>query len=167
MTDLQQMAHQTGGQTSPIAFPNARKFAKLTKDKRDLEARLKQVNGELDKLAPMASDELIQNGVPRLPIDGMLLYFARLINASAAGQDPRRMRRAFARIGLGDLISPKPNVQAIKSHILERLNANLPVENVVSKYVRWQQFRQLRCIADSGMPLSDSLDEALGEPKID
>ena len=136
------------------------RFADLTRRKRRIAALAEKVEAELRSIEIQAADELIQEGVPRLPLNGQLLYFGRAIQATATGQDGARMRRAFARIGLGDLVSPRPNIQGIKAHIRERLEAELPVERVVNRYVRWKEIRQLRCVVDGGKPPPDSLDSS-------
>ena len=148
------------------AFANARRYVELTVAKQDLKTQLEAIEAALRGLEPKAVEEMLNEGLPRLPIDGRLLYFGRLITASTAGQDPKIMKRAFARVKLGDLVMAKPNIMGIKSHIRERLDAGLAVEPVITRFVQWRELRQLRCVKDSGEAAPTSLDEALGKGSL-
>jgi hypothetical protein len=151
-----------------MAFDHARRYAALTRRKRRILGLLEKVEAELRTLEPLATEEMIDAGVPRVSFGDMRLFFGTVVFASAAGQDATKMKRAFTRVGLGSLVEPKANIQGIKSHIRERLAAGDPVEPVISRYIRWEEVRQLRCVTDGGKPppAIRTMDDHLGEERI-
>lgn len=129
----------------------ARRFAELVARKREIEADLRIVNAQIEDARPKAEQEMIDAGIPRLPVAGMLLFFGQQIRASfRKGMDPEAARRAFTRVGLGDLVPRRMNIQAVKAHIRERLENEEAVEPTIARWVDYKSWKELRAVADDG-----------------
>lgn len=68
-----------------------REFVRLTNQKRELEADLRDVKARLGELEPQILDHFQQDGIQRVTVDGYTLYLSRSLYAGPKDGDKDRM----------------------------------------------------------------------------
>lgn len=73
-----------------------KEFVRLTAQKRDAEAQLKDLKARLDELEPQVSDGFIDDGVQSVNIDGYTVYLNRKLFAGPKDGDKTAMIEALS-----------------------------------------------------------------------
>lgn len=106
-------------------------YERKTLEKRDLEARVRDLNRELEELEPRALDYLINAGLTNVKLaSGSTVYLDKTIWASLVddeGGTKEGAHRALKRANLGYLVKSNVNVQSLSAYVRERLKEGLPL----------------------------------------
>jgi len=108
---------------------NAKRFVALTVEKRQIEARLKEIEAELRSLQEPLLDYMADSGIDRISLDGYTLYPLTQTWASALDGDQPRACAALEVAGLSKMVQPRFNAQTLSAWVREQMAAGqeLPV----------------------------------------
>ena len=106
----------------------ARRYVALDKEKKELKAHLKVVQGELDKLEPEVLEVFINEGVDSIKVDGRTVSPKAQIWVSPKREDWETTEEAYERAcaalegaGLGQFTGKRFNSQTVSSYVREIL----------------------------------------------
>lgn len=112
------------------AMQRARLLVALTAEKRQLEARLREVVEAIAAQQEPLLEFLADSGVARLTVDGYTIFPYSQTWASAQDGDMQRACDALIAAGLGDMCALRFNAQTLSAWVREELRAgrDLPAE---------------------------------------
>ena len=94
------------------------RFTTLTREKRELEAKLRMVQDELNGVMPALLDSMAESGVQSIKSnDGATVYMAR--NIFARPVDAEALCQALERTGYGDIISRGVHHKTLNAFVKE------------------------------------------------
>lgn len=94
-----------------------RRFADLTKEKRELEARVRGISKELADIKEKALEEMAESGLTSAPFEDMIVYASHEVRAKVADRDAACL--ALQRAGFEDLIQTTVNLNTLHALIRE------------------------------------------------
>jgi hypothetical protein len=103
-----------------------RRFIEVDKERRQLEARLKEVKTEHAALAAQIQTDFDATGTQHERVDGMTVYVAHTLWARPKDGDQARLCAALRSVDDADLsvlVEPRVNIQTLSALARERLNA--------------------------------------------
>ena len=107
-------------------FPTFEAAANLIREKSALTRRLKEVDGELNRLQPLVSAYFAQHGMPRIPLQGVTLYIRRDLWARPKFKGGQKdVCLAMCATGYGHFVHDTYDVSAFSAHVRELERANL------------------------------------------
>jgi len=166
------------------ALEACRRVAELHAEKERLGEALRKVNLDLDLALGEAEREMVEAGLPRLPIDGKLLYwqgYAQVVPRLGRDGPPRPPRttlpeearaalyRAMSRMGIAELMPRGVNTRALQGWIVEQVEDGHELPEAFTHWFDYATGKQLRVRNDQagggGASVKDKLDAALGGGK--
>ena len=97
-----------------------KRYARLERDKRDLENKLKQTKAQIETLRESVLAWFQDHGVTSQAIDGMTLYIRRELWAGREeGIDNDAAIAALQAAGLGEYAGPRINTQSLSAYLRE------------------------------------------------
>ena len=121
-----------------MALDNAREVARLYKRKADLEEQIKEVKRDLDAALQKAGDELIEEGLPRLAIKGVIIHFKTVASVKIrdgrdgpplegrqqlSSEDNGKLMGAMKRMGLSAFVKTAVNKNSLIAYIRNMIEA--------------------------------------------
>ena len=107
--------------TQTAMFELAKKLKELKDTKNDLEARLKEINTEIDnvdfELATMMTDSETQN----FTVAGTMFCLANKVRASAVADRKEELYEALRNEGYGDLVYETVNANSLSAFVKEQM----------------------------------------------
>jgi hypothetical protein len=97
-----------------------RRLIEIDERCRKIKAEDKTLSEERDRLELEATEEMIEEGVSKIEVDGTLIHIRRDLYASTAGMDKDAAVAYLKRIGLGDYVSEGFNANSISAWLRER-----------------------------------------------
>jgi hypothetical protein len=98
----------------------------LHKEKRDLEARLKATNAEIETLEDEAGAELVESGVQNMRVNDRSIYLAEELYVGA--EDKEAVCEVLKAMGMEDLVKESYNTNTLSAYVreLERTGEGVP-----------------------------------------
>lgn len=107
--------------TQTAMFELAKKLKELKDTKNDLEARLKEINTEIDnvdfELATMMTDSETQN----FTVAGTMFCLTNKVRASAVADRKEELYEALRNEGYGDLVYETVNANSLSAFVKEQI----------------------------------------------
>ena len=107
--------------TQTAMFELAKKLKELKDTKNDLEARLKEINAEIDTvdfdLATMMTDSETQN----FTVAGTMFCLTNKVRASAVADRQEELYEALRNEGYGDLVYETVNANSLSAFVKEQM----------------------------------------------
>ena len=101
-------------------FETAGKLYLLKEEKKELEARVKELNGIIEKTDKELSDEMAEGELESFNYKGHTFYLNNRLFASPAKDRKEDMLQALKDNGFGDLVTESVNSQTLASFIKEQ-----------------------------------------------
>ena len=115
-------------------------YVDKVREKRGLDAQIKELNREIENLEQLAVDELINRGLQNVKLaSGETVYLNKDFYASLVNDDNNEKagaHAAFKRARLGDLVKPNVNISSLKAYIRELRNNGKQLPPSVRKWVK-------------------------------
>ena len=109
----------------------------LTRRKKEIDTELKEIEREIRFLGPQIVEDMIDNEMQKLTIDGATVYLRTQLWARATRDDPdseyasefeqERACEALEAAGLGDLVKPRFNVHSLSAEVRRMTKAGEPI----------------------------------------
>jgi hypothetical protein len=119
--------------------PTMRKYARLIKDLRTVEARVRALKKDIDQLEPTIREQFTEAGVQRMNVDGVTLYVRRQLWAYPGEGGQEAACRALRRAHHGDMVREAYNVNTLSAWVRERAKAagleDAPLADIIRKAV--------------------------------
>jgi hypothetical protein len=122
----------------------ARRFGALVKEKRDLEAELRRVKDEMGTLEPLVLDEMQNNQMDRMHLDGQTIYMHRILTSKAKGGNRNAVVAALKAEGLGDLVAEGYNANSLSAWVREQLAADEPLPPLLAATLDLEEIVSIR-----------------------
>lgn len=120
-------------------------FKEKTAQKRELEAQVKELNGEIAVAQEQAISAMLESGVTSVKVDGATIYISSQVSASPADGDEEAMCNALVNLEWGDIVKRTVNRQTLASFVKgfrdeESGEIDLPAElKEVIKVTEWHK----------------------------
>ncbi len=124
-----------------------RQLALLIAKKRRLESELRSVKGEISSIEDVCINEMITNGIPRLPLDlddgsRITLYLDK--RRYAKPKDHSMLARAFEDLGMGDLVKTRVNPQTLNAYVREYDQNGIPLPTIIDDCLEYHEDISIR-----------------------
>lgn len=108
---------------------------KLIVEKRRLEAELRVVNSAITKLEEVALDEMANNGINSISIEGNNLYIYKMSNVALSGDiDRNQVALNLKAAGLGSYVTENFNLNSISAYYRESMEEPVPGLKINDKF---------------------------------
>lgn len=121
------------------------RFKEKTRQKRELEAQVKELNAEIAAAQEQAINAMLESGVTSVKVDGATIYISSQVSASPADGDEERMCNALEMLEWGDIVKRTVNRNTLASFVKgfrdeESGEIDLPTElKEVIKVTEWHR----------------------------
>jgi hypothetical protein len=106
----------------PSMGERIKQFATLEHERRELEAKLKDIEGRASKLAAALLDDFADNGIQNTRCDGLTIYVRTDRYVSKKKDvETQTICDLLESLGRGDMVSDGYNASSLKSWVLEQI----------------------------------------------
>jgi hypothetical protein len=102
-----------------VNIENLREFVALEKKKAELNREIKQTQKALDALDTLLTQQLLDDGVQSVNVDGRTVYLRRDLYASALDGDRAAVVQALKDSGLSQYVSEQYNTNSLSAYVRE------------------------------------------------
>lgn len=109
-------------------FEMADRLKELKAEKKTLEATVKEINAEIERLDLNLSDAMAEAECDKFSRNGSTFYLSSRLYASPRGGMKERMIQALKQNGYGDIVSESVNANTLSSFCKEQINLSETLE---------------------------------------
>lgn len=95
------------------------RFVELQKEKRELDDALKNVKRQLDELEPLLLEQMTEEGIQSVKVNGLTLYLKRQLWAGAADGNYDAACDALIAEGLAEFVQRRFNTNTVSAYVRE------------------------------------------------